>query len=367
MHIHESSIITTKDGLYCQVYGNQHPEDRILVKPKYIPTDKISSQALPYRFLAGKKMNRLDLWSDKKELKMYINNFCKVYGEYIFESPVHDKSPLFFAVPIDKIEKIYSPKTGLAELMSMPEKHLDEHLKTVVSFVSFLLKSGLSLNDLGITYSTLMGHYFSNKSDINIVVYGKEKFWNLMGFLEKNNHENLRWKTYEEWENFYSKRNRSAIHEKKVYLKNMHRKKSEGFFNENLFVIFGVENEDEVWFKWGEEKYKKVGLGKFTGTIEGNKDSIVRPGRYTLSESQFIEGDENCKNIKISTIVFYSRDYSMLAFPKEKIEASGVVEEVTKNSGEKYYRLVIGYFDSYINGEGDNEYIRIFDNQNGRQ
>ena len=49
----------------------------------------------------------------------------------------------------------------------------------------------------------------------------------------------------------------------------------------------------------------------------------------------------------------------MLAYPDEKIEASGVVEEVTKKSGEKYYRLVIGYFDSYLSDRRDNEYIKV--------
>ncbi len=364
MHIHESSIIITKDGLYCQVYGNQHPEDRILIKPKYIPTEKISSNALPFRFISGKKMNRLDLWANKDGLKEYLDNFCKAYPEYVFESSLHDKSPLFFAVPMEKIEKIYSPKTGLAELMSMPENHLDEHLQKVVSFVSFLIKSNISLENLGITYSTLMGHYFPNKSDINIVVYGKENFWTLMEFLEKNNHEELRWKTPEEWGDFYSKRNRSTIHKKEVYLKNMHRKKSEGFFNGNLFVIFGVENDDEVWCRWGQESYKKIGTAKFKAVVEENKDSIVRPGRYKVIESQFIDGDEECKNVKINNVVFYSRDYCMLASPKEQIEARGVIEEVTKKSGEKSHRLVMGYFDSYLNEVHNSEYIRVLDDKN---
>ena len=361
MHFYESSIITTIDGLHCQVYGNQHPEDRILVKPKYIPTDKISSDALPYRFISGKKMNRLNLWADKENLKEYICNFSKAYPPYIFRSPLHDKSPLFFAIPKKKIERVYSPMTGLAELMSMPEKNLDEHLRTVVELVSFILKSNLELKDLGITYSTLMGNYSPNMSDINIVVYGKKKFWKLMEFLEKNSHKGLRWKTYEEWEEFYKKRNRHIIHKKEIYIKNMHRKKSEGFFKKILFIIFAVENENESWFKWGEERYRRMGSAKFEAIVNDNKDSIVRPGCYTISESKFINGDSTCKGLPISKIVFYSRDYCMLAYPDEKIEVSGVVEEVNPKSGNKYYRIVIGYFDSYLNGRRDHEYIKILD------
>jgi len=359
MHYYESSIITTKDGLHCQVYGNEHPKGRILVKPKYIPTDRISSDALPYRFISGRKMNRLNLWIEQDKLKKYFDDFSREYPHYIFKSDVHEKSPLFFAVPEGYIERAYSPKIGLREIMSMPTNEMDEHLKTVFEFMSFLLKSGLELEDFGITYSTLMGHYSSYKSDINIVVYGKKKFWELMVFLEKTGGKDLRWKTYEEWEDFYRKRNRHMIHSKEIYIENMYRKKSEGFFKDTLFVIFAVENEDEVWFRWGDEMYKQLGSAKFRAAVKSNKDSIVRPGCYEIGDSNFIDGHHSCKNLPISKVVFYSRDYCMLAYPGEKIEASGVVEEVTPKSSEKYYRLVIGYFDSYLNGRRDNEYIKV--------
>jgi predicted nucleotidyltransferase len=206
-----------------------------------------------------------------------------------------------------------------------------------------------------------MGHYSPNISDINIVVYGKDKFWKLMRFLEKNNHDDLRWKTYEEWEKFYKKRNRHMIHKKEGYIADMHRKKSEGFFKETLFVIFALENKDEVWFRWGEESYKDVGTAKFEGVVKNNRNSVVRPGCYDISDSRFIEGDDSCKGLNITKVVFYSRDYCMLAYPDEKIEISGVVEEVTPKAGNKYYRIVIGYFDSYLSKRRDEEYIRIID------
>jgi predicted nucleotidyltransferase len=361
MHFYESSVITTTDGLHCQVYGNEHPDDKILVKPKYIPTDKISSDSLPYRFISGRKMNRLDLWTDKDKLKQYIDAFTKAYPEYIFKSPMHEKSPLFFVIPKKNIERAYSPRVGLAELMSMPNKDLDDHLRKVVDLMSFLLKNDLELKDFGVTYSTLMGHYSPNMSDINIVVYGKDKFWKLMRYLQEAKHENLKWKTYEEWEQFYKKRNRHMIHKKEVYIQNMYRKKSEGFFKETLFIIFAVENPDEVWFKWGEEKYNQMGIARFKGTVIDNKDSIVRPGCYEITDTEFIDGDESCKGLPVKKVVFYSRDYCMLAYPKEKIEASGVVEEIIPKKGEKYYRVVVGYFDAYLSKRRDEEYIRVLD------
>ena len=356
MHFYESSIITTIDGLHCQVYGNEHPGNTILVKPKYIPTDNLHSDALPYRFLSGKKMNRLNLWADKNELKNYIGEFRKQYPDYIYKSTMHEDDRLFFSVPINKIERIYFPKKGLSELMSMPTKSLDEHLKTVYEFVNLLLESGLKLNELGITYSTLMGHYLSNISDINVVVYGKDNFWKLMDYLKESSHPLLRWKNKEDWMKFYNGRNRFAIFTKEQFLKNMYRKKSEGYFNNTLFVIFGVENENEVWFNWNEEVYKELDLVTVQGTVTNNFNSVIRPGYYEIKDSKIINGHED---VPIKKIVFYSRDYCILAYPGEKIEACGLLELVRHKNGERYYRVVIGYFDAYISDRREKEFIKV--------
>ena len=79
MHFYESSIITSIEGIQCQVYGNEHPTGIILIKPKYIPTDKIESKFMQLRFIHGRKMNRLNLWIEKNELKRYLevaHSFC---------------------------------------------------------------------------------------------------------------------------------------------------------------------------------------------------------------------------------------------------------------------------------------------------
>ncbi len=364
MHFYESSIITTKDGLHCQVYGNEHPVNSILVKPKYIPTDKLSSDSLHYRFISGKKMNRLNLWTDKEGLKEYISGFKNKYPQYVFNSPLHKGYRLFFGVPIDSIERVYFPRTGLAELMSMPEGSLDEHLKNVHEFVKFLLKSGLRIKDLGLTYSTLMGHYLSNISDINIVVYGKDNYWKLMDYLKTAEHPLLQWKTKGDWLDFYKKRNRFAIFSEEQFLHDMSRKKSEGFFNDTLFVIFAAEKEEEVWFKWGNEEYIQMGNVTVEGTVTDNFNSIVRPGCYDINESRVIDGDLNSDadialgDINVSKVVFYSRDYCMLAYPGEKIVSCGVLEKVEPSEGEPYYRVVVGYFDAYTNERREKEFIK---------
>ncbi len=357
MHFYESSMITTKDGLHCQVYGNQHPEQGILVKPKYIPTDKIECDSLQYRFISGQKMNRLNLWAEKNSLVQYIDKFKKAYPNHIFQSEFHNNERLFFLAKNKDIERIYFPRTGIAELMSMPENALDNHLATVYKFVNFLLESGIRLKDLGITYSTLMGQYVYNMSDINVVVYGKKNFWKLMKYLEKTRHKSLRWKNEKEWLEFYKKRNRFNIFDEKKFLKHMlERKKSEGYFDNLLFVIFAAEKKEEVWFKWGEEKYSSCGLATVEGTVKDHHSSVVRPGCYTLTDSKLIDSDKDCN---VEKVVFYSRDYSQLAYAGEKIRACGILEKVKPKNGNPYHRIVTGYFDSYLTDQREKEFIKV--------
>lgn len=369
MHFYESSIITTKDGLLCQVYGNEHPVGRILVKPKYIPTTDVESSALPYRFISGRKMNRLNTWADKDALKKYVSDFKETYPSYIYSSNCHGSERLFFSIAVDNIERIYFPRRGFRELMSMPKNSLDNYLRKVYDFASFLLQSGLRIKDFGITYSTLMGHYDSDISDINLVVYGKDNFWKLMNYLNGTDHPLLRWKSDREWLEFRQRRNRSIIFSEAEFLHSMRRKKSEGFFENTLFVIFAAEKEEEVWFKWSKEKYLALGQVTVEGEVADNFSSAVRPGYYGIKDSQIINSAgtlHNMNNYPIKKIVFYSRDYCLLAEPGEKIRACGVMERVEPKMGEPYYRVVVGYFDAYLNQRREQEYVKVISGHEGK-
>ncbi len=351
MHFYEASIITTVDGLHCQVYSNEHPVHAILVKPKYIPTDKIECVALPHRFISGKKMNRLDLWiKDKIKLAKYIQDFKKAYPQYI----LNDQN-LVFAIPIEHIERVYFPKRGFKELMTMPKQHLDSHLTKVVKLGEFFLSAGLSIEDLGITYSSLLGHYSDAISDINFIVYGKAKFWSLMNFLDTAKHPLLRWKQNDEWGEFRKKRNREQIFSEEEFIKVMSRKKSEGFFNESLFILFCAENPDEARHKWGSEKYTKIGHVTIRALVKDDHNSVVRPGLYDIEETPVVEQG---KTHLVKQVVFYSRDYCMLSRKGEEIEVSGQLEDVETDKGERFSRIVVGYFDSYLDERREKEYIK---------
>lgn len=353
-HFYESVLIDTTDGLHCKSYSNEHPEGYIIVKPKYIPSDRVTSPSLKSRFIFNRHMTRLNLFSEKKNLINYLKNFKKAYPEYVYNSSLHNN--WFFVVPKDRIAKAYNPKNGLQELMKVPKAELDEYLSLVVGLVHLLLDSGIKISDLGVTHSTLIGNYTYGKSDIDIVVYGKENGWKVLNFLETAKHPLLEWKSEGQWREYYKTHQTSKIFNEDEFVYHHRRKRNEGLFGNTVFTLFTVEEPNETWEKWGTERYTPLGLAKVQGIVKDNFSSIVRPGFYEIEDSKIIEGKDN---VDVKRIVTYSLPFMLQAKLGEKIEACGLLERAERKSGEAYYRIVIGYFDAYTNERREKEYIKV--------
>src|SRR3989344_5764685 len=132
MHLHESVLIDTKDGMQCITYANSHPEGRVIVMPKYIPCGLIKTKELKHRFIFEKCMIRFNLFTKKESADENFKSFKKSFPDYVFEDKNHQT--WFFAVPVSRIKKVYDPKKGLMELMKTPYGELDDYLKAAVDF-----------------------------------------------------------------------------------------------------------------------------------------------------------------------------------------------------------------------------------------
>ena len=361
-HFYESILIDTIDGFQCKSYSNEHPEGYIIVKPKYIQKNVIEGEGLKYRFLFEKCLVRFNLFAKKEKLKIYLNQFRKKFPDYIYDCK--DTNNWFFVVPKEKIKTIHDSRKGLSELMQVPTTDLDEYLALTRELVEFLTKSGVNVNDLGITHSTLLGNYTSGKSDIDIVIYGKKNGWKILNYLKTAKHKKLHWKTDEEWAEYYKehKTSESMHFTEEEYVKHMRRKRYEGMFSGTVFTLFTVEEPNETWFKWGEDKFEPLGTVTITGTVTDHYNSHVRPGCYEITNGKII--DKHGKDIKIDNslkikrVVTFSIPFVQQALKGEEITACGLLELATPKSGEKYYRVVIGYFDAYITNRREKEFIK---------
>ncbi len=352
-HFYESTLIDTVDGFQCKTYASEHPDGYVIVKPKYIPGNAIVGEGLKYRFLFEKCLVRFNQFAKKDKLKGYVEQFREKYPDYIYDCPVHKN--WFYVVPRDKIKKVHDGRAGVKEFLKVPKKDLDHYLTLVRELIDFLTKSGVSSENLGITHSTLLGNYTPGKSDIDMIIYGKDNGWKILNFLKDAEHPLLKWKTEEEWAEYYKehKTSESSHFTEEEYVKHMIRKRYEGMFGDTVFTLFTTEEPEETWFKWGEETYEPVGLATVTGVVTDHYNSHVRPGFYEIKEGAIVKGDHADptfdSSIPVKRIVTYSIPFVQQALTGEKIRACGLLELVTPKDGEKYYRVVIGYFDAYLN------------------
>ena len=209
-----------------------------------------------------------------------------------------------------------------------------------------------------------MGNYTPGRSDIDIIVFGKENGWKVISYLENAKNPLLKWKAKEDWAKYYKDRVVSSNFNIDEYVFNMERKRDDGYFDGNVFSIFVAEKKDEQWYNWEDERMP-LGTVKIRGIVTDAYNSIVRPGYYGIKNSEILELNSSGNggkifaktDVSIKRIVVWARPFNLQAKKGEKIEACGLLEKVISKDAE-YYQIVIGYSDTYTTGRGKEEYLK---------
>ena len=352
----ESTLIDTIDGIQCKVYANSHPHGLVIVKPKYVPEELIEFTGMKKRFLFEKCMTRFNFFNDKEIVKENLKRLRAKFPWFVYTCPQHQN--WFLVVPRDQIKKYYSPQEGLRQLMKVPESDLDPYLKAVRGLINLIVESGVTIGNLGISHSTLLGNYTPGKSDIDLLVFGKSNGWKVIHHMEQAKHPLLRWKSEEDWAKYYRDRVVSKQYSEKEYVYNMVRKRDDGFFDGNVFSIFVIEKEDELWYDW-EEKHSPLATVKVRGTVTDAAHSHIRPGYYELSNTEIVEG---YTAVPIQRIVTWSRPFLLQARKGDRVESVGLLEKVKPKYGPEYFQVVLGYSDTYTSDRGEQEYLKTLVN-----
>lgn len=348
---YEASLVDSINGIQFKVYSSAHPKGFIIAKPKYVPIGLMNLVGLRKRFLFSKAMFRFNLFNNKDVVEHNLNEIKEKFPEYIYKCDKHKN--WFLGVPESKVERFYDTRQGLQELLRVHLEDLDDYLKATRKMIDLLVEAGIPTKDLGISHSTLLGNYTPGKSDIDILIFGMENGWKAIKHLENSNSDSLKWKSREDWSRYYKDRVISKVYSEDEYVANMIRKKDDGFIDGNVFSLFCIEKEDELWYDW-EAEHEPLGIAKIKAKVKDAYYSIVRPGYYELEESAILDGYDN---VPVRRIVIWARPFNLQAKEGEYIEACGLLEKV-KSKEEEFYQLVIGYFDTYTTGRGEEEYLK---------
>jgi len=180
--------------------------------------------------------------------------------------------------------------------------------------------------------------------------------------LKNARHPLLRWKTDAEWAEYYKehKTSESAHFTEDEYVKHMQRKKYEGIFGGTVFTLFTVEEPNETWFKWNDSTYEPAGLATIKAVVTNHYNSHVRAGCYDVKNAEFVKTVDKMpqidRSIQVKRVVTYSVPFVQQALKGETITACGLLELVRPRQGEKYYRIVAGYFDAYLSDRREKEF-----------
>tara|TARA_R110002072_G_scaffold74374_4_gene176226 strand:- start:5446 stop:6381 length:936 start_codon:yes stop_codon:yes gene_type:complete len=311
MLIRPKDYIGVDDKLFFAVVSEFQEENRALTWLRYIKDEH------GMRKLATEQAG--DLISDS-------------YPEFQFHSHYADSD--LHGIPLGSIGHIYQPDQTVTRLLNMTRP--DGKQRDAIKILKLLLDAGIQEDHLGISGSLMLDTH-NEKSDIDIIIYGRELFYkvrqSIKNYIESGELEAL---DNPSWIDAFQRRSCDisfedyCLHEKRKFNK----------------CISGTSKVDismipEVSERFQENgPFQKQGREKIESIVTDDTYAYDFPARYFTDHET------------ISEVVSYTATYIGQVQKGERIEAAGYVEQ----DSDGKTRLLVG-----TSREAAGEYIRVAD------
>ena len=350
VRLRDRDAIITKEGIIFRVYGYNHPPRAYICDPEYAP-QSIYRSTLPAALRKGP-------YQEEVYYKFYFDQGLRFvernYPKYtIFYRPLGAR---LVGVTQEHIEEVRSPQQKFREMITSPQKdNLVKSLQTM--FAMLQARTTMSVNDFGVFGSLLHDFYQPKYSDLDLIVYGREKYERLRKLLEQ---------TYEEKNSILRNEfeNEEAIRGKHWLFKNYTLK--EYMWHQQRKLIYAllkgrsnkrtIKAEFEPVRDWSEVKNEyncaqqisREGWVRARARVMEDKDAPFIPSIYQI-ETLEIMTKTKANNIK--RILSYVEEFRIQAKKDETVIVEGNLEKVAtaKNSfhqitltyGPRYYEQVL--------------------------
>jgi len=238
------------------------------------------------------------------------------------------------AVAHSSIVKIRKPEQRLNELFEIePQDELIEALHNLLTFI--IQCSNLKVEDFGVFGSILHDFYHPKFSDLDFIIYGREKLNKLLETLQeayKTNNSILR----NEFENdtvIKGKKWRFENYSAKEYLSHQKRKLIYALFNdERSGRIIKTEFEPvKNWQEIASEKNEEViirqkGWVKMLARVVDDFNAPFIPSIYGIQPLKILQGRKEGEEAQ--RIISFMEEFRMQAWKDEKVYVEGNLEEV---------------------------------------
>ncbi|MEM2250101.1 MAG: nucleotidyltransferase domain-containing protein [Candidatus Bathyarchaeia archaeon] len=329
----DGDTFTTREGFILNVFGYEHPEKRVLTFLKYIPSkfkELFNIRLLGRTWRYGRiELFRAEKLYTAKNYKTFLEVFRTHFPDYVYHCPYRGKDVI--SVPLKKIRRIYVPRECLQRLLKM--KKLDKLQRMTLDFVNLVSSaSEVALDDFGVHGSVALNMH-SQKSDIDIVVYGSQNFRKVEEAINK---------LVEEGTLSYVFNNRLDA-----------ARRFKGRYREKIFMYNAIRKPEEVTTKYGEYFYTPIALVKFQCRVKDDSEAMFRPAIYKIEDYTPLNKKSKLPREMVPwAVVSMIGCYRNIARSNQKIEVSGMLERVKRvGGGEAFYQVVVG------TAESEEEYI----------
>jgi predicted nucleotidyltransferase len=326
-------FIETSENIFFCVVGEIHPDGYVVAYPKYIATEKASTNI--WRSREGLTYERL--------LKVYsmisLKEALKILDRYPYYLRDLDAWGVRMpCIPIERIVRHLKPEEKLEEIIHKgPSDRLEGILTELVDTFSSI--SGIPSGFFGVTGSILLGIHNLIFSDIDLTVYGLKESLKIKETILDLKRSGI-------------VRGLPPDHiERSIYEKSFHypmgvgdlRRIYERIWQRGVFrdVNFSVHPErlfvDE---RYGDRGYRHHGMVRARIEIVDDTEGIFLPAVYSISVLELLEGD---RRYEVEELVSFDGFFSSAFHIGDRIEVKAKLEEVyDKRKNKVYGRLVLG-------------------------
>jgi len=341
----DRDFIETIDGLFFTVVGYVHPDEKILAYLKYYPRSGGKWSR------SGSNYERAIKFYDIPHLKETLKILEKNWPKYLYKDELLNIS--FSAVPKDLIHVHYKPEEKLDKLLNSSK--LDPLQRKTIDVATILSKkSGIKLQNFGISGSVLIDLHQTSFSDIDLITYGKKHGWMVreaLLSLIRSGGSKIEPFPKNEVPTPSRQKRLSLMNEMQVKLF-YDRKWNRGVIDGTPFSVNPVLAPNDIQDIYGKYRCEPLGIVEAEVKVTDSSESIFVPARYLVSA---VKLNKNMKFNDVKEVISYDRDYGDIAYDGEQILIRGKLERVERlHDGTIYYRIVIGS----IEGEGT-DYIKI--------
>ncbi len=329
----DGDTFITKEGFIFNVFGYEHPRDRVFAFLKYIPSTLKTLFQIDFLERTW-KYGQLELFRAEKlytaqNYQTFLETFRKNFPEYVCFCPFRRKEVI--SAPLSSIKRVYVPKNCLASIIE--QKHKDNLQRMTLDFINLLSsQSEIAIKDFGIHGSIALSMHTS-KSDIDVVVYGADNFRKLEKTIEKL----VEAKTLSY---VFSNRLDAA-------------RRFKGRYSGKIFMYNAVRKPEEIHSEYGMYKYTPLKPMKFTCIVKNDNEAMFRPATYRIEDYTPANQASDLPKEKIPKLVVSMIGcYRNIARQGDKIKVEGTLEQVEGiGTDEVFYQVVVG------TGVSEEEYI----------